>query len=233
MIQLSQNISEPTIDLIAILLIVVISGIAARFDKNERSIPTAILGIMGITAVLFLCTKWIILDVLPTVSDIMLIVLYIGMLGVMLLGKMFMARGDIIIIMITSAILPSVYNIPTIGITLGIALVVSTIYYTTKTFVPNLREFLQTRHIFPGIDDSVIRKLAAFFIVHKRTYNERFCFAGETTNSGHRRLVLLPKNLDDADIESRTEYVITAIPFMVPYFVGVCTLALIMILGFV
>lgn len=217
--------------MISVALMACVVGIAARSDRNERSVSTVALCLMSTAVALFLCAKWAVLGMLPAVADVMLMALYGGMLGAMLLGGVFVARGDIVIIMITGVLLPSVYGVPTLVITLGIAFLVSLVYCIAKTFVPNLRELVRTRRVFAGIDDSVVRKAAAFLIVHRRAPNERFCFPGETSSSGCRRLVLFPRDLDHIDIEARTEYVITAIPFMIPYFVGVCVLAATVSLG--
>lgn len=225
--------TDPIIDLVAIFLLVCIVGIAARFDKRDRSISLVTLGVMSVIVAIFLCTKWIILGILPTLPDIVWMLMFSAVLGVMLLGKMFIARGDVVIILITSVLVPSVYGIPTIVITLGIAFIVSVMFHIAKTFIPNLRELVLTRHIFTGINDTLMRKLAAFFIVHKKTPNEHFCFAAETVSYGHRRFILLPSNLDNTDIEAETEYVITVIPFMIPYFVGVCVFTIFMIFNVV
>ncbi len=222
---------EPAADLAGALLMAAIAGIAARLDRNERSIHNGTLCSMGAGAAAFLCTKWAVFGILPAVSDIVLMALYAAMLGAMLWGKVFVARGDIAVIMVTSMLVPSLYGIPTVVITLGAALVVATAYYVTRTLAANVSEFASTRRVFGGIDDTAVRKMAAFFIVHRRSPGERFCFAGETVDSGRRRLVLLPRNLDSIDIEARTEYVIAAVPFMVPYFAGTCALALVAVLG--
>ena len=221
------------IDLVAIFLIIGIVGTAARFDKRERSISTSTLGIMSGITVIFLCTKFIIFELTLTISDSLIIFITVLVLSIMLFGKMFIARGDIIIILITSIILPSIYGIPTIGITFCITLIISTMFHITKTFIPNLKELLLTRHVFIDIDDSILRKIIAFFIVHKRTPYEHFCFSAEKISYGHRHLVLLPKNLDNIDIKARTKYVITAIPLMIPYFISICIITTILILNII
>ena len=218
-------------DLTTVILLVCIVSVAARSDLRDRSISQFMICAIILIAVVCLSVRWIVVEILPTESEVIMMCLSGAVLFVMLLGRVFIARGDIMIILITIILVPSVHGIPTIVIALAVAMIVSVIFHMSKTIIPNVLELARTRRIFAGVDDSVTRKAIAFFLIHKRTNKERFCFAGEATNCGRRHLILSLRSVDSADIEAKTEYVITAIPFMIPYLVGVCAVAGLVVLN--
>lgn len=218
-------------DLAGAAAMVIIVGIAARADAQERSISHAALGRMALGAGAFLCAKWAVLGILPTGAEIALMVLTGAALCAMLLGRAFVARGDVTVVMITVVLVPAVDGIPAVVVALAVGFAASVVFHASRTLVPNMLELARTGRVFAGIEDSGARKAAAFFLVHRRRPGERFCFAAEESGGGRRRLVLLPGDMDGADIEARTEYVSSAIPFMVPYFIGSCAAAGLAVLG--
>lgn len=219
------------VELVGVALAVCIISVAAWFDSRERSISSTFLVLMCIVVALYLLVKWFGVGATPALAEIALVALYVGVLGAMAFSRVFIARGDLAIVAMTAILIPTVQGIPSIVISLGVAFGVSMTYYMAKTLVPNISELLRTGHVFSAFEDSIVRKTVAFFLVHKRANSERFCFAGETSVKGHRHLVLLPQSLETDDIEAKTEYVISAIPFMVPYLVGVCVMAVVFVLG--
>ncbi len=200
-------------------------GSAAWFDLRERGIPYGMLAVIGIAAAVFMAVRWIALGMWPSGHDIVWMAIACAVSLTMLFRGTLVARGDALMIMITGTLVPSIVGIPALPMAMGIALGVAIVAHIAGTIVPNLAELARTGRVFAGVDESAIRKAAAFLVVHRRRSGERFCFAAEATSGGRRRLVLLPGSLDDADIGAQTVYVISAIPFMVPYLVGAIAVA--------
>lgn len=199
-------------------------GAAALFDLRERGIPHWALALMGAACAAFLAARWAAQAAWPQPHD----AAWMGIacaVGAMALRGSLVARGDAAMIAISGVLVPSAAGIPALPVAMLVAALAAGVAHMARTVVPNLAELARTGSVFAGMDEPAIRKAAAMLVVRRRREGERFCFAGEEERGGRRRLVLLPGPPDSADIGARTEYVISVIPLMVPYFAGSCAVA--------
>lgn len=204
-------------------------GVAALYDLRERGIPHWALALMGVACAAFLAVRWAAQGAWPQPHD----AAWMGVacaVGAMSLRGTLVARGDAAMIAISGVLVPSAAGIPALPVAMLVAALAAGAAHIARTVVPNLAELARTGSIFGGVDEPAIRKAAALLVVRRRRRGERFCFAGEVTRGGRRRLALLPGPPDSAEIMARTEYVISVIPLMVPYFAGSCAVAAMAIL---
>jgi len=211
------------------VLAALIVGVAALFDLRERGIPHWALAAMGAACAAFLAARWATQAAWPHPHD----AAWMGIacvVGAMALRGALVARGDAAMIAMAGVLVPSAAGVPALPVAMLVAVMAACVAHIARTIVPNLAELARTGRVFPDVDEPAIRKAVALLVVRRRRGGERFCFAGEETRGGRRRLVLLPGPPDTVDIRAQTAYVISAIPLMAPYFAGSCAVAAMAIL---
>jgi len=199
-------------------------GVAALYDLRERGIPHWALAAMGGACAAFLAASWATQAAWPHPHDAAWMGIACAVGAAALRGSL-VARGDAAMIAMAGVLAPSAAGVPALPVAMLVAALAAGAAHIARTVVPNLAELARTGRVFPDVDEPTVRKAAALLVVRRRREGERFCFAGEETRGGRRRLILLPGPPDSGDITAQTTYVISAIPLMVPYFAGSCAVA--------
>jgi preflagellin peptidase FlaK len=120
--------------------------------------------------------------------------------------------ADVLALTTLSVIFPVYEQIPVTIIVLAIALVIALSYTITNNSCRNLKSLVRNREIFAEIDEPLYKKLAAFFLIHKRNENEGCEFSAEAIIYGKRKFVF--RHNPDHEAFGNGIYVITTLPMM-------------------
>ncbi len=192
-------------------------AVAAFFDVKERKIHDIVwLAFGGMGAALYAFE-------FPGIIDIVSVVVGVCLASTFWFFRLY-AGADALALISLSVILPT-YN----GFIIPLSMVVtatgiSIIYGLVYNLVVNSKTFLNNKKIFEEFDEPIYRKLAAFFLIHKKAKNEKFVFPAEKTVSEKRKFRF---RYDPDDEFSKDEaYVSLAMPLTLFFLIGILGLVL-------
>lgn len=196
-------------------------AIAAFFDVRERRIHDVIWLAFGGTGAVLYAFEF------PDIIDIVSVVVGISLASTFWFFRLY-AGADALALISLSVILPT-YNGFIIPLsTVVIATAISIIYGVVYNMAVNSKMLLfNNKKIFDEFDEPICRKLAAFFLIHKKSKNEKFVFPAETTVSKRKKFRF---RYDPDDEFSKDEvYVSLAMPLTLFFLIGLVGLVLSMV----
>lgn len=127
------------------------------------------------------------------------------------------ATGDLFGLLALFAILPSFY-----GITIPIlVIIISCLFSVIITLSINLRINIKSKNLFSEFDEPAYKKILAYFIIHKKTENEKFTFPAEITVDGKRKFQFRHEpDAQEFTTEIKQGYVCSTTPMMMSILVG-------------
>jgi preflagellin peptidase FlaK len=182
-------------------------GIASYYDLRSREVNDIIWIVFGASgAFLYL------FDV-PILSHITLVGISLGILVSIFCWVLRLCGGaDVLCIIALSVILPAHNDIPVAIVVLGIVSVMAAAYVITVNVYKNTKSIILNKTLFSEINESVYRKLAAFFIIHQRTKNEKYGFPADAIVDGKRKFAF--RHDPDTEKFGNGKYVMTTVPLM-------------------
>ncbi|MEM3065129.1 MAG: hypothetical protein QW177_07140 [Candidatus Nitrosotenuis sp.] len=205
------------IEEIQVVIAISMFAVAAFFDVKERKIHDIVwLAFGGAGAVLYAFE-------FPNIIDIMSVAVGVSLALTFWFFRLY-AGADTLALISLSVILPT-YNGFIIPLsTVVIATAISMIYGLVYNLVVNSKTFLNNKKIFEEFDEPTHRKLAAFFLIHKKAKNEKFVFPAERIVSEKRKFRF---RYDPDDEFSKDEaYVSLAMPLTLFFLIGILGLVL-------
>lgn len=167
-----------------ILAVIAISmlAVAAYSDVRQRRIHDMVWLVFGGMGAILYAFEF------PGIIDIASMAVGVSLASVFWFFRLY-AGADALALVSLSVILPT-YNgfvIP-LGV-IVIATSVSIVYGVIYNVTANCRTFLLENYkkIFEEFDEPVYRKIAAFFLIHKKSKNEKFVFPAEKIVSGRKK----------------------------------------------
>ncbi len=197
-------------------------AVAAFSDVKERKIHDIVwITFGGAGAVLYAAE-------LPDILDIVSMTVGV-VLALMFWFFRLYAGADALALISLSVILPT-YNEFVIPLSMVvIATAMSIIYGIIYNVSVNLKTYRLNKKVFDEFGEPTYRKLAAFFLVHKRSRNEKFSFPAERIVSGKRKFRF---RYDPDDEFSKDEvYVSLAMPLTLFFLIGLSLILAIIFLG--
>lgn len=184
-------------------------GIASHYDLKSREVNDIVWIVFGTSgAFLYL------FDV-PILSHITLVGISLGILTSIFCWVLRLCGGaDVLCIIALSVILPAYNDIPVAIIVLVIASAMSATYVIAFNVYKNTKSIILNKTLFSEINESVYKKLVAFFIIHQRTKNEKYGFPADLVVDGKRKFVF--RHNPDTEKFGNGKYVMTAVP-LVPF----------------
>jgi len=169
-----------SLELIRIILLLVMLGIAAIFDIKTRRVPDHIWIISGGFGAFLYLFDW-----QNTTSYDILAMITTGAIAILLWFYRVMGQADIFAMASMAAILPVYYDdlvmIP-IMITLG-AVMIAGIFTILYNAILNLQDWLKLKQRpFSDFDEPIYKKILAFFTVHRKRKDEKFVVLAEKKN---------------------------------------------------
>ncbi|MEM3172783.1 MAG: hypothetical protein QXE82_04500 [Candidatus Nitrosotenuis sp.] len=205
------------IEEIRVVVAICMFAVAAFFDVKERRIHDVVwLAFGGTGAVLYAFES-------PDIIDIVSVAVGVSLALTFWFFRLY-AGADALALISLSVILPT-YNGFIIPLsTVVIATAISIIYGLVYNLVVNSKTFLNNKKIFEEFDEPAYRKLAAFFLIHKKAKNEKFVFPAERIVSEKRKFRF---RYDPDDEFSKDEaYVSLAMPLTLFFLIGLAGLVL-------
>jgi hypothetical protein len=120
--------------------------------------------------------------------------------------------ADGLSIITLSIVLPAYNHIPISICVLLASFVLSSSYIITSNIFRNTRSLILNEKLFSEISEPVYKKMLAFFIVHRRSRNEKYRFAAESIVDGKRKFVFTHD--PDSERFGNTKYVTSSVPMM-------------------
>lgn len=194
---------------------------AAFFDVKERKIHDIIwLVCDGAGAILYAVD-------LPDIIDVVSMTVGVTLASTFWFFRLY-AGADTLALISLSVILPTYHGFIIPLSMVVIATTISVIYGIIYNIAANSRTFLlDNKKIFEEFDEPLYRRIAAFFLIHKRSKNEKFSFPAERIVSGRRKFRF---RYDPDDEFSKDEaYVSLAMPLTLFFLIGLACLAIIII----
>lgn len=196
-------------------------AVAAFSDVRERKIHDIVwLAFGGAGAILYAIEP-------PDMMDIVSMIVGISLASTFWFLRLY-AGADALALISLSVILPT-YNGLIIPLSMVlVATAISAIYGVVYNIAANSKTFLfNNKKIFDEFDEPIHRKLAAFFLIHKKSKNEKFVFPAERIVSQRRKFRF---RYDPDDEFSKDEaYVSLAMPLTLFFLVGLLGLVLVII----
>ncbi len=193
--------------LLRVFIVIAMLGIASYYDLKSREVNDMIWIVFGASgAFLYL------FDV-PVLSHMALVGISLGILVPAFCWVLRLCGGaDVLCIIALSVILPAYNDIPVAIVVLIIVAVISAVYVITVNVYKNTKSIILNRTLFSEINESVYKKLVAFFIIHQRTKNEKHGFPADVVVDGKRKFVF--RHNPDIEKFGNGKYVITTVPLM-------------------
>jgi len=159
----------------------------------------------------------------PDIIDIVSVAVGVSLATIFWFFRLY-AGADALALISLSVILPT-YNgfiipLSTVVIATGISIIYGLVY----NLVVNSKTFLNNKKIFEEFDEPIYRKFVAFFLIHKKSKNEKFVFPAERIVSKKRKFRF---RYDPDDEFSKDEvYVSLAMPLTLFFLIGILGLVL-------
>jgi preflagellin peptidase FlaK len=182
-------------------------GIASYYDLKSREVNDIIWIVFGASG-----TFLYLFDV-PILSHITLVGISLGILTPIFCWVLRLCgSADVLCIIVLSVILPANNDIPVTIVVLVIASVMAAVYVITVNVYKNTKSIILNKTLFSEINESVYKKLAAFFIIHQRTKNEKCEFPADSVVDGKRKFAF--RHNPDTEKFGNGKYVMTTVPLM-------------------
>jgi len=210
-----------TVEELRVIIAISMFAAAAFFDVRERRIHDIVwLAFGGTGAVLYILE-------FPDITDIVSMGVGASLASAFRFFRLY-AGADALALISLSVILPTYdgFIIPLSMVV--IATTISIIYGIIYNVAANSRTvLLYDKKIFDEFDEPTYRKIAAFFLIHKKAKNEKFVFPAERIMSGRRKFRF---RYDPDDEFSKDEaYVSLAMPLTLFFLIGLLGLVLLII----
>lgn len=181
--------------------------VASYYDLRSREVNDKVWIVFGASgAFLYL------FDV-PILSHMTLVGISLGILTSIFCWVLRLCGGaDVLCIIALSVILPAYNDIPVAIVVLVIASAMSAAYVITVNVYKNAKSIILNKTLFSEINESVYKKLVAFFIIHQRTKNEKYGFPADLVVDGKRKFVF--RHSPDTEKFGNGKYVMSAVPLM-------------------
>ena len=202
---------------IRVVIAISMFAVAAFTDVKERRIHDIVWLVFGGTGAILYAFEF------PDITDVVSMVVGASLASAFWFFRLY-AGADALALLSLSVILPT-YNgfmIP-LGMVV-IATAISVIYGIVYNIAVNSKTFLNNKKIFEEFDEPIYRKLAAFFLIHKKTKNEKFVFPAERIVSERRKFRF--RYDPDNEFSKDEVYVSLAMPLTLFFLIGLVGLAL-------
>lgn len=203
---------------IRVVIAISMLAVAAFFDVRERKIHDIVWLAFGGAGVVLYSFEF------PGIIDIVSVATGISLALAFWFFRLY-AGADALALISLSVILPSYsgFIIP-LG-TVVIATTISIIYGVIYNIAVNSKTFLlNDKKIFEEFDEPACRKLAAFFLIHKKAKNEKFVFPAERIVSEKRKFRF--RHDPDGEFSKDEAYVSLAMPLTLFFLIGTLSLVL-------
>jgi S-formylglutathione hydrolase FrmB len=161
-------------------------AVAAFTDVKERKIHDIVWLVFGGTGAILYAFEP------PDMMGMVSMIIGIGLASTFWFFRLY-AGADALALISLSVILPTYHGIIVPLSMVLIATAISAIYGVVYNVAANSKTFLNNKKIFEEFDEPTYRKFAAFFLVHKRTKNEKFAFPAESSGSVTIPMMNFPK----------------------------------------
>ncbi|PIN97257.1 MAG: hypothetical protein COU45_03665 [Nitrosopumilus sp. CG10_big_fil_rev_8_21_14_0_10_33_7] len=207
---------------IRIIIAICMFAVAAFFDVKERKIHDIVWLIFGGTGAILYAVAF------PGIIDIVSMAVGVTLASTFWFFRLY-AGADALALISLSVILPTYHDFIIPLSMVVIATAISIVYGIIYNIATNSRTFLlDNKKIFVEFDESLYRRIAAFFLIHKRSKNEKFVFPAERIVSGRKKFRF---RYDPDDEFSKDEaYVSLAMPLTLFFLIGLLGLILFIIL---
>ena len=197
-------------------------AVAAFFDVKERKIHDIVWLIFGGTGAILYAVAF------PGIIDIVSMTVGVTLASTFWFFRLY-AGADALALISLSVILPTYHDFIIPLSMVVIATAISIVYGIIYNIATNSRTFLlDNKKIFVEFDESLYRRIAAFFLIHKRSKNEKFVFPAERIVSGRKKFRF---RYDPDDEFSKDEaYVSLAMPLTLFFLIGLLGLIIFIIL---
>ena len=197
-------------------------AVAAFFDVKERKIHDIVWLIFGGTGAILYAVAF------PGIIDIVSMAVGVTLASTFWFFRLY-AGADALALISLSVILPTYHDFIIPLSMVVIATAISIVYGIIYNIATNSRTFLlDNKKIFVEFDESLYRRIAAFFLIHKRSKNEKFVFPAERIVSGRKKFRF---RYDPDDEFSKDEaYVSLAMPLTLFFLIGLLGLIIFIIL---
>ncbi|QLH07108.1 prepilin peptidase [Nitrosopumilus ureiphilus] len=210
---------------VRIVLLLILLGIVSYFDIKQREVSDywwLVFGIAGIGIYFFDWKEHFSYDILTII---------ITLVVASLMWKFFpIGKADILAFVCIGVLLPTLGGFIMVPIVLlaGSAVIagISTVSYNV---VLNTKDGIAMRRSpFFAFDESIIRKLLAFLMIHKKRDREKFSICAEQFIDGKKKFCLGIKN-PKSEFTKDGVFVECGVPLL-PYMLAVCVLLVLAIL---
>jgi len=207
---------------IRIIIAICMFAVAAFFDVKERKIHDIVWLIFGGTGAILYAVAF------PGIIDIVSMTVGVTLASTFWFFRLY-AGADALALISLSVILPTYHDFIIPLSMVVIATAISIVYGIIYNIATNSRTFLlDNKKIFVEFDESLYRRIAAFFLIHKRSKNEKFVFPAERIVSGRKKFRF---RYDPDDEFSKDEaYVSLAMPLTLFFLIGLLGLIIFIIL---
>ncbi|PJB99140.1 MAG: hypothetical protein CO079_00410 [Nitrosopumilales archaeon CG_4_9_14_0_8_um_filter_34_10] len=207
---------------IRIIIAICMFAVAAFFDVKERKIHDIVWLIFGGTGAILYAVAF------PGIIDIVSMAVGVTLASTFWFFRLY-AGADALALISLSVILPTYHDFIIPLSMVVIATAISIVYGIIYNIATNSRTFLlDNKKIFVEFDESLYRRIAAFFLIHKRSKNEKFVFPAERIVSGRKKFRF---RYDPDDEFSKDEaYVSLAMPLTLFFLIGLLGLIIFIIL---
>ena len=197
-------------------------AVAAFFDVKERKIHDIVWLIFGGTGAILYAVAF------PGIIDIVSMAVGVTLASTFWFFRLY-AGADALALISLSVILPTYHDFIIPLSMVVIATAISIVYGIIYNIATNSRTFLlDNKKIFVEFDESLYRRIAAFFLIHKRSKNEKFVFPAERIVSGRKKFRF---RYDPDDEFSKDDvYVSLAMPLTLFFLIGLLGLIIFIIL---
>ncbi|MCA2004102.1 MAG: hypothetical protein LDL06_05000 [Candidatus Nitrosotenuis sp.] len=190
---------------------------AAFSDVRQRKIHDIVWLVFGGTGAILYAVEP------PDLMNMVSMIVGIGMACTFWFLRLY-AGADALALVSLSVILPTYHGIIIPLSVVLIATAISAIYGVIYNVAANSKTFLNHKKIFEEFDEPIHRKLAAFFLIHKKAKNEKFVFPAERIVLERRKFRF---RYDPDDEFSKDEaYVSLAMPLTLFFLIGLLGLIL-------
>ena len=196
---------------IRIIIAISMFAVAAFFDVKERKIHDIIWLIFGGTGAILYAVA------LPDTIDIVSMAVGVTLASTFWFFRLY-AGADALALISLSFILPTYHDFIIPLSMVVIATTISVIYGIVYNVAANSRTLLLDNKIFEEFDEPLYRRIAAFFLIHKRSKSEQFAFPAERIVSGRKKFRF---RYDPDDEFSKDDvYVSLAMPLTLFFLIG-------------
>lgn len=201
------------IEAIQVVLAVSMFLVASMSDLRSRSVNDLVWIIFGSVGIIL--TMITIIDNPDLIWNLVTIGICIGASLFVWIMRCF-GMADMLGIIVLSIILPQLDHIPLIPIlVLGIASVLCFLYVIVLNIGYNVKDAFIT-NLFNDVDESAIKKIIAFFLIHRKRKYEMFVFPSVIVINGKQKF-MFNHHPDAQNFTQKDTYVSSTVPMM-PFF---------------